>query len=128
MPTRSRSTSACAARAHARSGGRRRCIPYRVTSRGCSKSSGRGARRRRGWFYRLLRRRRRLPHTVVENPVNQPVVERFRRVEVEVRALGVADDLLQRLARTRRENLVNLRLHLLEAVEMLRGGGGRLPA
>ena len=85
-----------------------------------------------------LRRRRRLGLLQLDDfrfgqlaghhRIDQAVVERLLRVEVEVGALGVLDDLAQRLARPRRQDLVDLILHLLQALEVLRGGGRRLPA
>ena len=60
--------------------------------------------------------------------VDQAVRQRPLGVEVQVVALGVADDLLERPARSAREDAVDLRLHLLQPVEVQRGGRGRLPA
>ena len=121
-PTRWRSIRSCAARAPARSAGRRRCTRWPATSRGCSKSSeppAKPPRRSNGSPIRLY------PSTI---PSINPYSSAFCRVEIEVRALGVADDLLQRPARSLGEDLVDLRLHLLQAIEVLRRGGRRLPA
>ena len=169
-PTRWRSIRWSAARARGRSAGRRRCIRWPATPRGCSKSGARRGTRRCGrrltprhsagwpWHaapigpsapfargFRFARRRRvdrlprrrpsasrrhrlRLRQLARDDRVDQPVLERALRVEIEVGALGVPDDLAQRLARARRQDLVDLILHLLEPLEMLRRGGRRLPA
>ena len=163
-PTRWRSIRWSAARAPARSAGRRRCIRSPATPRGCSKSGARrgtrqsnrvrhrarliGVRRpvcrcasraghpashRRGAAsIGVVSPARRQPASARQlarhDLVDQAVLERALRVEIEVGALGVADDLPQRLARARRQDPVDLILHLLEPLEVLRRGGRRLPA
>ncbi len=63
-----------------------------------------------------------------EHVVDESVFLGPRGVEIEVGALGIPDDLTQGLAGAGGHDAVNLALHLLEAVEMLRRGGGGLPA
>jgi hypothetical protein len=82
---------------------------------------------RRGVF-RVHRLRLRFRELSRDDRVDQPVFERARRVKVEVGALGVLDDLAQRFARSRRQDLVDLILHLFESLQMLRRGRRRLPA
>ena len=60
--------------------------------------------------------------------VYESVRLRARGVQIEVGTLRVTDDVAQRLARPFRKDPVDLRLHLLEPVEVLRGGGRGLPA
>ncbi len=78
--------------------------------------------------FRFHELRLRLREFSRDHRVDQPVLEGGRRVEVEVGALGVLDDLTQRFARSQRQDLVDLILHLLEPLEVLRGGCRRLPA
>ena len=78
-----------------------------------------------------LRRHASLGHRdrrIAEHVVDQAVLLRLRRVEIEVGPLGVADDLPERLGRAIREDAVDLTLHLLQPIEMLRGRGRRLPS
>ena len=76
----------------------------------------------RGSVLGVARHRLRLGQLARDHRVDQAVFERVLRVEVEVGALGVPDDLAQRLAGARRQDLVDLILHLLQALEMLGGG------
>ena len=134
-PTRWRSIRWSAARAPARSAGRRRSIRSPAMRRGCSRNGGRREPRtcscrvagsaaglssryecsfaagstsfsravcaRRHCVVHFGDRRLRLRQLSGDNPVDQAVVERALRVEVEVGALGVPDDLAERLAGSR---------------------------
>src|SRR5882672_9374480 len=112
-----RSINSSAARAPARLAGHRRCIQSPETLRGCWKNSERDGRRRS-----------RLRYPAIHDSVDQSVLQRLGRIEIEIGPLGVADDFLEWLTRPYRKNLVDLRLHLLEAIEMLRCGRRRLPS
>jgi hypothetical protein len=65
---------------------------------------------------------------LAEHGIDESVVSRPHGIEIKVGALGVSDDLAQRLPGSIGENAIDLALHLLQAVEMLRGGCCRLPA
>ena len=151
MRMRSRSIRWSAARAHVRSGGRRRC----------GLSSGNAARLLEEWRASRTSRAGRKAGALTNSP-SLPAATRFNpagcgdvacasalstaigvgagscpatipstspyssalsRVEIEVGSLGVPDDLAERLAGSRRQNLVNLILHLLQPLEMLRRRG-----
>src|SRR4051812_24424161 len=62
-----------------------------------------------------------------EHAIDQSIFLRLPGIQVEVDALGIADDLAQRLAGSVRHDAVDLALHLFEPVEVLRGSGRRLP-
>src|SRR3954469_22749557 len=63
-----------------------------------------------------------------EHALDQSILLRLPRIQVKVDALGIADDLAQRLAGTVRHDAIDLALHLFQPVEVLRGGGRRLPS
>src|SRR5688572_26254642 len=129
-PMRSRSTRSCAARGRGPLGGGRRCIPSRAMWRGCSRSFApvikqpKGSVARRGCARGTDSPGHRL---FADDAVDQAVFERLLRVQIEVRTLCISDDLLEWPAGAPGEQLVDLRLHLLEAVEMLRRRRRRLP-